>query len=104
MAKDKITYYRHCDDDQWYRMSRVEKRREIETPWGPAVAEIGSFLMTLKGKPKHKIICTQDDLENHWTTDPVPDPPEPGEAVQHPPTDMSDPTKLPKLPGMDHGA
>lgn len=94
-------HFRHRDGDQWYRLNRVKKRREIKTPWGSAMAEVGTFIATLKGDPKHKLICTQDDLENYWTDEAVPDPPEPGEAVQHPPTDMSDPTKLPKFPGSE---
>lgn len=71
-------YFRHRDSDLWFRLSdRVKKRREIDTPWGPAMAEVGTFIATLKGDPKHKIICTQDDLENYWTDEPVPDLPEP---------------------------
>lgn len=69
-------YFRHRNSDQWFRKSaQVKKRQEIESPWGSAVAEAGTFIMTLKGDPKHKIICTQDDLDSHWTDDPVPDPP-----------------------------
>lgn len=92
-------YFRHRDSDQWYRLSdRIKKRREIDTPWGLAMAEVGTFIATLKGDPKHKIICTQDDLENYWTDEPVPDPPEPGEAIMDP---VYEPIEQ-ILPGMKH--
>lgn len=97
--KTKTTYYRHADGDEWFTLSnRVKKTCVLKTPWGDATAEVGTFIMTLKGNREHKIICTQDDLENYWTTDSVPDPPEPGEAIMDDPA----PAREQILPGMKH--
>lgn len=95
-------HFRHRDSDQWYRMSAVvKKRRAVETPWGEAWAEVGTFVMTHKNDSAHKIIATQDDLENYWTDEPVPAPPEPEPEIHHTVT-FSDESST--LPGADLGA
>lgn len=98
MAKATI-YYRHADGDQWFWLKRVTKAQTVDTPWGEATAEVGTFIMTLKGDRSHQIICTQDDLENYWTTDPVPEPIQPPPWA--PPKIIIDPSPS-DLPGSEH--
>lgn len=92
-------YFRHKVGGQWYRLSVVKKRREIDTPWGPAMAEVGTFIATLKGDPKHKIIVHPNDLGEHWTDEPIPAPPEP---ITVEPTEPASIGRVQILPGMKH--
>lgn len=91
---------RHAHDyGRWYSATAVTETQTIETEWGEAVAEPGTFILTDNADPTFQIIVTQDDLDSVWTTDPVPPPSEPGPVL------MGDATSHPgpcNLPGAEH--
>lgn len=89
------TYYRHNNGDDWYWGQQVSEETTVETPWGEAIAEPGTYVMTLKGAPGHQIICTQEDLDNAWTVDSVPAPPHPEPGHMQEAQPVPDPPDLP---------
>lgn len=72
MAKRKAkapVKIRHPEGDEWFVAAPVTQRQEIDTPWGLAWAEVGTFLLT--ADDGSQVITTQEDLDE-MTSDPVP--------------------------------
>lgn len=92
--------WRHVHSDRWHRAKEVKKRQEVETLWGTAWAEVGTYLMTDK-ESGDMCIATLEDLQENWTNDPLSKPPKPGEAIMHTVIFSDEPSTL---PGSEHAA
>ena len=96
----------HHDFSLWYTAAEVTERTEVETEWGVAMAEVGTFILTASDNPSCQIICTQSDLNTNYTTDPIPPLPEPGTAIEAQAVTSPDNCDLPGSDngqGKDHG-
>lgn len=109
-AKKKVARLRHVEDyERWFSPQVVQTRQVVETPWGEATAEPGTFILTDANDSSFQVIVTQDDLDIAWTTDPIPEPtpftpPLMGEAESSPfPPDLPGRDPQPNH-GHDHGA
>jgi hypothetical protein len=49
-------------DEEYDVLGPVAVRGVVETPWGPAWAEVGTYVLTSRSRPDEKVIVAGEDF------------------------------------------